>query len=126
MVEDKRARQHDYDLILWRLANWVDSSMDLPSERMEENLMKLGLSFLTQVFISGLLHRGINREDIARATGVKNTKNIIDRWQRGEARPTWDKIIILSYIYHRTKMNDFKWRDQHLRVEVIAAESDRH
>lgn len=125
MVEDKRAQQHDYDFMLWRLANRIDSNMSLPVERMEENLIELALSFLTQVFILGLLHRGISHEDIAHVTGVKNAKRIINRWQNGEATPTWDKIIILSYVYRRTRMNDLKWRTQHLRVEVITTESDR-
>jgi hypothetical protein len=122
MVEDNRAQQHDYDLVLWRLANRLDNNVSLPVERTEENLMKLALSFLTQVLILGLLYRGISHEDIARATDVKNAKRTINRWQNGEATPTWDKIIILSYIYRRTRMNDLKWRNQHLRVEVITTE----
>ena len=124
MVKDKRAQQHDYDLVLWRLANWIDSNIGLPVETMEYNLMKVSLSLLTQVCIVGLLHRGIDHDDIARATGV--TKTTINRWQRGEVTPAWDKIVILSYIYRRTKSNDFKWRNQQLSVEVITTEPNRH
>jgi hypothetical protein len=127
MVKDKRAQQHDYDLVLWRLANWIDSNINLPVDRMEYNLMTVSLSLLTQVCIVGLLHRGIDHNDIGRAIGItKNTKTTINRWQTGEVTPDWDKIIILSYIYRRTKRNDFKWRNQHLSVEVITTELDRH